>query len=224
MKKAIIVLLWLVGVSITMSAAKQPKCIWIAGETREWAEALAGSMEGTEIMNLAQAQVTIKSFESEGYWQQIMDQAKRGDAVWMQFGLKDLYNPESPDYSNIEDLEHHLLGLVTEAQKKGLKVVLLTPISRIRYNIHDEGQFYRSFGLYAEATRRVAERMQCELIDLEAKTAEQLKTLSEEEISALYEDEEILTPAGAEWVYQGYQGGLHPRTQLPLREEHAGGD
>lgn len=221
MKKSCILLFVMVCWSLSMQAGKNPVHVWVAGDNtatavtdasidiRGWAQELP-SLLGSEyiVEDKAQPGATVKSYQNGGYWFELMNQVNKKDILLIQFGVNDLINPQSINYSTIEELEHNLLAMVEEAQKKKLQVILLTPVSRVRYNKHGDNEFYRSFGTYAEATRRVAERMKCQLIDLEAMTAAELEKVSEEEISTYFADETNLTTKGAKWVAVKIAGGM----------------
>lgn len=213
MKKSSILLFVMVCWSLSMQAGKNPVHVWVAGDNtasgvadvdydiRGWAEELPNLLGSEYIVeNHAKPGATVKSYQNGGYWFELMNQVNKKDILLIQFGVNDLIDPQRMEYSTIEELEHNLLAMVEQAQKKKLQVIMLTPVSRVRYNKHGDNEFYRSFGTYAEATRRVAERMKCQLIDLEAMTAEELERVTEEEISTYYADETNLTTKGAKWV------------------------
>lgn len=196
----------------TLGYAKQPRTLWVAGDntaadqvelanpSRGWAQVLPTYLTDMVVKNLAADAQGVASFITSERWNYILTNAKKKDVLIIQFGLNDLNPDKGQAFSTIEAFEHHLLTMVTKAQKAGLTVILATPVSRVRRNA--EQQFYQSFGLYAEATRRVAIRTKVPMIDLEQKTASELASYTEQQTEELYTDGMNLTEKGALWVAQ----------------------
>ena len=224
MKRIVLFVLLLVA---TIGYAKQPLTIWVAGDNtaadqvdlsspaRGWAQVLPTYLNDLLVMNLAAPEEGVASFLDSERWNYILTNAKKKDIILIQFGLNDLDPTKGRAFSTIEAFEHHLLNMVLKAQKAHLTVILTTPVSRMRRNA--DQQFYPSFGLYAEATRRVAERTKVPLIDLEKKTAEELRFYTEQQSDELFADGVNLTEKGALWVAQLW---AQEAASLKVLEEH----
>lgn len=221
MKKILFIIACSLSISLTMTARK-PAQLFVVGDNtaasrvdftstneRGWGQVLPTFLSGVNVRNMAFNAASSKSFIETGAWTKLLENAQRRDYVVIQFGLNDLNINKGQLYSSISEMEHNLLQMIKEAQKKRLNIILTTPISRIRYNTFEDSVFYSSFGAYAEATRRVAKQQQLPLVDLEALTAAQLSQLSHEQIDELYTDGINLTESGALWV-----AGLWARAAL----------
>ena len=172
----------------------------VSSAQRGWGQVLPTYLNGVIVHNRAVAMASTRSYVEDGQWKNVLDQAKRKDYVVIQFGLNDLDDTNKRNYCPVAEMEDNLLRMVAEAKKKGLQVIMTTPISRVRYNKSADDAFYTSFGAYAEAVRRVAGQQELPLVDLEALTAEALASYSQDQIDALYTDGIHLTEAGALWV------------------------
>lgn len=193
MKKSILsgIVLALIAV-LFVSAGKKPVTLFMVGDStmadkteldaspeRGWGQLFPSYVTGNLIIeNHAKNGRSTKSFQDEGRWDLVVKRIKRGDIVLIQFGHNDTKQTDPKRYTTIEVYEDNLMKMVKDAQKKGAKVVLATPISR-RY--FKEGVFYPRHGGYPEAMRRVAKRMNVPCLDLEATTAEWLRGLGDEE-------------------------------------------
>lgn len=150
-----------------------------ASPERGWGQLFPTYLTGNIVIeNHAKNGRSTKSFLEEGRWNEVLKRIKRGDIVLIEFGHNDTKMSDPRRFASIELYEDNLMKMVKEAQKKGAKVVLATPISR-RY--FKEGVFYPRHGGYPEAMRRVAKRMNVPCLDLEATTAEWLRGLGDEE-------------------------------------------
>ncbi len=209
MKKIVLFALLLAS---TLSYAKHPLTLWVAGDNtaadqtelsnpqRGWAQVLPTFVKDMAVKNLSYDAQGVASFVVSERWNYILTNAKKKDYLLIQFGVNDLDPNKGRAFSSIAHFEHYLLEMVTKAQKAGLNVILTTPVSRVRRDA--QGMFYSSFGLYAEATRRVALRTNTPLIDLELKTANELTYMPQEQADQLYTDGTNLTEQGALWVAQ----------------------
>jgi lysophospholipase L1-like esterase len=116
-------------------------------------------------VNLAAGGRSSKSFRTEGRWQKLLD--LQPDYVLIQFGHNDQPGKgperESPAATTFRT---HLTRYVNEARQQGIKPVLLTSLTRRRWNA--EGQITSSLAEYAQATTDVAQQTQTPLIDLHA--------------------------------------------------------
>lgn len=192
MKKTIFSMAVLALVALLFaSAGKKPVTLFMVGDStmadkteldaspeRGWGQLFPTYLQGNIILeNHAKNGRSTKSFQDEGRWDAVVKRIKRGDIVLIEFGHNDTKQTDPKRYTTIEQYEENLMKMVSEAEKKGAKVILATPISR-RY--FKDGVFYPRHGGYPEAMRRVAKRMNVPCLDLEETTAQWLCVLGDE--------------------------------------------
>ena len=105
-----------------------------------------------------------KTFISEGRWQAIVDDLKKGDYVFVQFGHNDQSKEKGDRYTPPEDYRKNLVRFVTDVRKKGGQIVLLTPFMRRRFD--KDGKFYDTHGEYPDIVRSVARESGIPLFDM----------------------------------------------------------
>lgn len=155
-----------------------------ASPERGWGQLFPSYVVGNVVIeNHAKNGRSTKSFQDEGRWDDVMARIKRGDIVIIEFGHNDTKQTDPTRYADIETYEANLMKMTEQAQKKGAKVVLATPISR-RY--FKDGEFYHCHGGYPEALRRVGKRMDVPVLDLEEKTAQWISAMGDEESKKMF--------------------------------------
>lgn len=164
---------------------KEPVTIYLAGDSTMapklaekrpetgWGEKLeAHCKSGTiKVENRAMNGRSTKTFISEGRWQKIIDDLKKGDFVFIQFGHNDSSKDKGERYTPPEDYRKNLIKFVDEVRAKGGTPVLLTPVMRRRFD--KNGKFYDTHGEYPGIVRTVALEYKAALIDMH-KTSEAL--------------------------------------------------
>ncbi len=88
-----------------------------------------------------------KSFIDESRWREIVDDLKRGDYVFVEFG----HNDEKLDKPGIgaaanTDYRNNLIKFVNEMRAKNASPILLTPVMRRKFD--NERQFQDTHGEY----------------------------------------------------------------------------
>ena len=144
-------------------AAKQPNKRPETG----WGEMLGQHFKaGTvRIDNRAANGRSTKTFISEGKWQSIIDDLKKGDYVFIQFGHNDESKDKGERYTPPEDYRKNLERFITEVRAKGGQPVLLTPVMRRRFD--KEGKFYDAHPKeYPDHVRAAAKELNVSLIDM----------------------------------------------------------
>jgi lysophospholipase L1-like esterase len=151
-----------------------------------------------------------KSFISEGHWQKIIDDLKKGDYVFIQFGHNDESKSKGERYTPPEDFRRNLDRFVTEVRSKGGNPVLLTPVMRRSFK---DGKFYDTHGEYPDLVRAVAKEQKVPLIDMHRMTESLLVKLGPDDSRKLFlqlkpgenvnypngvEDNTHFNPAGAD--------------------------
>lgn len=161
---------------------------------RGWGQYFSGHFtEEVAVVNKAIGGRSTKTFLSEGRWQGIVDQLKKGDWVFIQFGHNDGSNkPER--YTSPEDYRKNLIRFVEEVRAKKAHPVLLTSISMRRFD--ETGAVLSGIGPYPDIAREVAQELQVPLIDLNQKSSQYIASLGEE---------------GSKSAYMNLEPGEHPK-------------
>lgn len=140
-------------------------------------------LPGITVENYAMNGRSTKSFITEGRWEYVLNRMHRGDWVILQFGHNDSKIDDPKRYASIEDYENNLMRMTEEAERRGARVIIATPISR-RY--FKDGEFRPRHGGYPEAARRVARRMDVPMLDMEKATADWIIGLGDEDSKAYF--------------------------------------
>ncbi len=158
--------LFLVG-DETMAELTQPEDITDSAAVG-WGQMLPKFLPADAVVeNHAVDGATTKSFMDEGQWQEVMARVKRGNTLMIQFGHHEYDEEDYRHYTTLEFFENNLLQMIKEAQKKHLRIVLLTPTAK---NFFKDDVLYPRHGGYAEGVRRVAAHTHLPLIDIDALT------------------------------------------------------
>ena len=130
------------------------------GWGKGFAHHLAASVE---CVNMAKGGRSSKSYRDEGWWKQSLD--LRGDYLLIQFGHNDMPG-KGPERETDPQTTYHeyMTRYVTEARASGAKPVLVTSLTRRRFN--RDGHVDSDLFAYAEAAKRVAAEQRVPLIDL----------------------------------------------------------
>jgi lysophospholipase L1-like esterase len=140
--------------------------------------------ETVHVENRAANGRSTRTFIAEGKWKSIIDEAKEGDYVMIQFGHNDQSKEKVDRYTSPEDYKKNLELFVAEVRSKKAIPILLTPIVRRRFD--KEGKFYDAHGIYPTLVREVAKEQQVILIDMQQKTEQLLSKLGKEESIKLF--------------------------------------
>jgi lysophospholipase L1-like esterase len=232
-------------ISLVLSAAASAQVtIYLAGDSTMaqklpekrpetgWGEMLGHHFkDGTvRIDNRAQNGRSTKTFISEGRWQAIIDDLKRGDYVFIQFGHNDESKEKGERYTPPEDYRKNLVRFVWDVRAKGGNPVLLTPVMRRKFD--KDGNFVDTHGAYPDIVRSVAKEMKVPLIDMHRKSETVIKKYGIEGSRGLFlqlkqdenpnypkgiEDNTHFRPAGAEEMAKLAVEGIR-ESKLKLRK------
>jgi lysophospholipase L1-like esterase len=120
------------------------------------------------VVNRAKNGRSTKTFISEGLWNSIMDEAGKGDYVFIQFGHNDESIEKKERYATPDTFKLNLNRFIKEARDKGAIPVLLTPVGRRKFDT--AGKVMETHLLYSKLTREVAVEQKVVLIDLDARS------------------------------------------------------
>ena len=174
MKSIVMILLF----SMAAFAQDTPVTVFLAGDSTMaaklpekrpetgWGEMLGQHFTDgkVRIENRAVNGRSTKTFISEGRWQKIIEDLKKGDFVFVQFGHNDQSKDKGERYTPPEDYRKNLIRFVEEVCAKGGDPVLLTPVMRRRFD--KDAKFYDTHGEYPDIVRAVARESNVPLIDM----------------------------------------------------------
>ena len=138
---------------------------------------------GVQVENRAQNGRSTKTFVAENRWQPVVDSLHTGDYVFIQFGHNDEV-PTKASYTPIADYRAYLMKFISESRSKGGIPVLLTPVSRRKFD--NEGKALDTHLQYAAMVRTVAAEQKVPLIDLDQKSIELFQKLGVENSKLLF--------------------------------------
>jgi len=126
-----------------------------------------------------------KSFIDEGRWQAVLDSLQSGDYVFIQFGHNDQKIQDSTRYTSpFGTYSENLERFINETRAKRATPVLFTSIVRRKFG--DDGKLTDTHGEYPAAVRKVAQKMNVPLIDLQKLTETWVNSLGDEPSKAMF--------------------------------------
>jgi lysophospholipase L1-like esterase len=134
--------------------------------------------------NRAQNGRSTRTFLAENRWQPIVDALQPGDYVFIQFGHNDEAENYPDRYTSLEDYRKNLSKFVAETRGKKGNPVLLTPITRRRFD--KEGHIMETHVAYSKVTAEVAAQYKVPLIDLDKMSRELVQQYGPDKSLLLY--------------------------------------
>ncbi len=131
-----------------------------------------------KIDNRAMNGRSTRTFISEGRWQKIVDDLRRGDYVFIEFGHNDESKEKVDRYTPPEDFKKNLEKFILEVRAKKAIPILLTPVMRRKFNV--DGNFVDTHGEQPDLTRKVTKDLKVPLIDMHRASEKVLKDLGAE--------------------------------------------
>ena len=125
--------------------------------------------------NRARGGRSTRTFISENRWQPIADSLQQGDYVLIQFGHNDeAKEPKYADrYTPVPDYKKNLIKFITETRAKKAIPVLITPVTRMRFD--KDGKIMETHTEYTNAVYEVAKQTATPVIDLDKRSRELLQ-------------------------------------------------
>src|SRR5688572_16951946 len=180
--------IWLCGDS-TMSI-KETKAYPETG----WGMPFAHFWDSTiKIENRARNGRSTKTFISEKLWQGVIDNVKEGDYVFIQFGHNDESKEKHERYTTPAEYKANLLKFVNESRAKKATPVLITPVTRRRFD--SAGRIMETHEVYSKLVRELASAQSVIMIDLDKKSRELLQKFGKE---------------NSKWLFLQLEQGEHP--------------
>ncbi|MFT4091799.1 MAG: rhamnogalacturonan acetylesterase [Asticcacaulis sp.] len=127
------------------------------------------------VANHARSGETMKSFVTSLRWDKLLSQVREGDIVLIQFAHNDQKKQWPRTYVSAEaGYPAWLKAFAADAQTRGAKVVLISPVAR---RFFKDGKIENTHGGYDQAVRNVAAELNLPLVDLTQKTTTLYETL-----------------------------------------------
>jgi lysophospholipase L1-like esterase len=182
----------------------------VGNPERGWGQVFPLFFSGeVTVENHARNGRSTKSFLREGRWDVVVQRLQPGDYVFIQFGHNDSKREDTTRYADPHtDYKANLLRFIRETRDKGATPVLLTPVSRRRFDT--TGTFYDVHGDYPPVVREVARSEHVALIDLHKKSCKLLTDLGADQSRQLF----LWIPPG---VFSGVASGKHDDTHFTWR-------
>lgn len=127
--------------------------------------------------NRARGGRSTRTFISENRWQPVADSLQEGDYLLIQFGHNDEAKEEKykDRYTTPEDYRRNLVRFITGARNKKAFPVLITPVSRMRFD--KDGKALETHVEYSAIVMEVAKEQNVPVIDLDRKSRELMQKL-----------------------------------------------
>lgn len=207
-----------------------------------WGERIAPYFDTGKInvVNAAIGGRSSRTFYTEGRWERVLRQLKRGDTVLIQFGHNDGgrigdpanknrasvagIGPETvedtrPDGSKeqVHSFGWYMARYVADAKARGASVVIASPIPH-----RDKWQQGRDFADFAEWGKQVADAGGAQFMDLTMLVSDGYRAIGTERVDAFFSDARTHTnAAGAEFNAQRVVAGLKALPGNPLGQAFA---
>lgn len=137
-----------------------------------------------QVVNRARNGRSTKTFRSEGHWQSILHELQAGDYVLIQFGHNDEALEKQERYAPPDTFRLNLQRFVQEVRQRKGNPVLLTPVSRRRFDAG--GTALETHVPYSNLVREISASEQVVLIDLDARSRAVLQQLGPEQSKLLF--------------------------------------
>lgn len=189
--KSIFVLLAIASLLVAFIHPPQKKIrIWMIGDSTMcnyepsrapltgWGMPFAGFFDSSVFIdNRARGGRSTRTFISENRWQPIADSLQEGDYVLMQFGHNDEAKEEKykDRYTPVPDYKNNLIKFITESRAKNAIPVIITPVSRMRFD--KQGIAQETHIEYTAAAKEIADQYKVVLIDLDTKSRELMQQM-----------------------------------------------
>jgi lysophospholipase L1-like esterase len=139
-----------------------------------------------QIDNRAKGGRSTRTFISENRWQPIADSLQEGDYVLMQFGHNDEAKEEKykDRYTPVPDYKTNLIKFITETRAKKAIPVLITPVTRMRFD--KDGKIQETHIEYSAAVWEIGKAYNAPVIDLDSKSRDLLQKFGPEYSKMLF--------------------------------------
>ncbi len=140
-------------------------------------------IKGAAVSNHAESGLSLGSFISSNRLKKVIDMAKPGDYLFIEFGHNDM-KEKGPDDGAYKSYSERMRLFVKEFRSKGGIPVIVSPANRRSFG--EDGKITNSLLEYPEAAKKVAEELDVPFIDLNAMTKTLYETLGPENSKRLF--------------------------------------
>lgn len=190
------------GVLLLLAFAFPPKKkirVWLIGDstlcpyelTRApitgWGMPFANFFDSSVVIdNRAKGGRSTRTFLSENRWQPIENSLQEGDYVFIQFGHNDeAKEPQyAARYTPVPDYKINLIKFVSETRAKKANPVIVTPVTRMRFD--KAGIQQETHAEYTAACYEISKQLDVPLIDLDKKSRELVQQFGPENAKLLF--------------------------------------
>ena len=149
-----------------------------------WGQLLGGFLPGTDVVNLAMAGRSTRTFLAENRLEPAKQHARPGDLILIQFAHNDENEKKPERYAAPRTVfRENLCFFVRFTRELGAVPVLVTPICM---RVWENGELQPTHGEYPSVMRAVAEEMKVSLIDLYTESFRIVGSMGEEGSKALF--------------------------------------
>ena len=210
-----------------------------ANGARGWGDPFVDYFDAEKInvLNRARGGRSSRTFITEGLWDKVLSEMKRGDFVLIQFGHNDAgaindatrargslpgIGEETQEIDNLLTKKHevvHTYGwymrkMIADTKAKGATPIVLSLTVR---NIWKEGRVERGSGKFGLWATEIAKSQGVTFIDLTTLIANKYEELGEDKVKGLFATDHTHTsPAGAELNASLVVAGLKMLSRKPL--------
>lgn len=199
MKRNIITILSFLLLSFIIPAGKKHIKVYLIGDSTMcmyepsrapltgWGMPFVNFFDSSVIIdNRAKGGRSTRTFISENRWQPIVNSLNKGDYVLIQFGHNDEAKEEKykDRYTPVPDYKTNLVKFITETRAKKAIPVLITPITRMKFD--KEGIQQETHTEYTAACYEVAKQYSVSLIDLDKKSRDLLQQFGAQNANLLF--------------------------------------
>jgi lysophospholipase L1-like esterase len=135
------------------------------------------------VINKAKNGRSTSSFQTEGLWKQIMNEAGEGDYVFIQFGHNDEV-PTKKTATTPEQFKNNLKKFVRETREKKAIPVLLTSMARRKFD--STGKIVGTHDEYMKITRAITTEEKVVLLDMDVITQQLYQQFGPENSALLF--------------------------------------
>lgn len=158
-----------------------------------------------EIHDLARGGRSTKSFIAEGHWDNLLQQLKKDDWVFIEFGHNDHDTRKPERYTPPDQYEKNLIRMVSDVQTKGAHAIILTPIAM--HSFDKSGHYHDGHGVYPAKAKDAAARSKVPLIDLDGLFGEVISKMGADSSTSMFMN---FGPG----LYKAYPDGRKDNTHL----------
>lgn len=140
--------------------------------------------QSVKVVNRAKNGRSTKTFRSEGLWQSILEDMKSGDYVFVQFGHNDESVEKQDRYTSPDSFAINLRRFVSDVRAKNGIPVLLSPVSRRKFN--EAGEVQHTHPTHSPVVKMVAFEGNVPFIDLDVLSMQLYQDLGQEKSKMLF--------------------------------------